>query len=407
MDNVWLASALWVGLALVASVLSIWVAISVALIEILVGAVAGNTVGLPLAPWVNFLAGFGAIMLTFLAGAEIDPRVMRKHFWSSMSIGIVGFIAPYAGVLLFARFVAGWPWPQAQIAGISLSTTSVAVVYAVMIETGFNRTELGKIILAACFINDLGTVLALGLVFANYSLRLLLFAGVTAVALFVLPRVAPRLFAALGERVSEPQTKLVTLVLLLLGGLASVAGSEAVLPAYLVGMVLAPTFLKDRELPHRMRIIAFSILTPFYFLKAGSLVDVQAVAASAGLIAIFLAIKMVTKFVGILPLTQVFSFVPREGMYTTLLMSTGLTFGSIAALFGLTNHIIDQAQYTILVTAVIASAVVPTLIAQRWFMPEYKAMEEPALQPASRLPAEIADDGTDRDKPSQPMISPS
>jgi len=175
MDNVWLASALWVGLALVASVLSIWVAISVALIEILVGAVAGNTVGLPLAPWVNFLAGFGAIMLTFLAGAEIDPRVMRKHFWSSMSIGIVGFLAPYAGVLLFARFVAGWPWPQAQIAGISLSTTSVAVVYAVMIETGFNRTELGKIILAACFINDLGTVLALGLIFANYSLKLLMF----------------------------------------------------------------------------------------------------------------------------------------------------------------------------------------------------------------------------------------
>jgi Kef-type K+ transport system membrane component KefB len=390
MDNVWLASALWVGLALVASVLSIWVAISVALIEILVGAVAGNTVGLPLAPWVNFLAGFGAIMLTFLAGAEIDPRVMRKHFWSSMSIGIVGFLAPYAGVLLFARFVAGWPWPQAQIAGISLSTTSVAVVYAVMIETGFNRTELGKIILAACFINDLGTVLALGLIFANYSLKLLMFAGVTAVALFVLPKVAPRLFAALGERVSEPQTKFVTLVLLLLGGLASVAGSEAVLPAYLVGMVLAPTFLKDRELPHRMRIIAFSILTPFYFLKAGSLVEVHAVAASAGLIAIFLAIKMVTKFVGILPLTQVFSFVPREGMYTTLLMSTGLTFGSIAALFGMTNHIIDQTQYTILVTAVIGSAVVPTLIAQRWFQPEYKLMDEQMSQSPAPARAEIA-----------------
>ena len=127
---------------------------------------------MPLAPWVNFLAGFGAILLTFLAGAEIDPQVVRRNFWSSMSIGIVGFLAPYLGVLLFAHFVVGWPWPQAQIAGISLSTTSVAVVYAVMIETGFNRTELGKIILAACFINDLGTVLALGLVFARYDLKL-------------------------------------------------------------------------------------------------------------------------------------------------------------------------------------------------------------------------------------------
>ncbi|MDR3534395.1 MAG: cation:proton antiporter [Rhodopila sp.] len=373
MDNVWLASALWIGLALVASVVSVWVAVSVALIEIVVGAVAGNIVGLPLAPWVNFLAGFGAILLTFLAGAEIDPQVVRRNLWSSFGIGLIGFFAPYVGVLCFAHFVVGWPWPQAQIAGISLSTTSVAVVYAVMIETGFNRTEIGKIILAACFINDLGTVLALGLVFANYDIRLLGFVAVTVVSLWLLARYAPRVLALLGDRMSEPRTKFVTLVLLVLGGLASVAGSEAVLPAYLVGMVLAPTFLKDRELAGRMRIVAFSLLTPFYFLKAGSLVEIHAVIAGGGLIAAFLAIKMVTKFVGILPLTRAFSFVPREGMYTTLLMSTGLTFGTISALFGLTNHIIDEQQYTILVTAVIGSAVVPTLIAQRWFMPALPA----------------------------------
>ncbi|WP_158932204.1 cation:proton antiporter [Acidisphaera sp. S103] len=376
MDNIWLASALWIGLALIASVLSVWVAISVALTEIVVGAIAGNIIGLPLAPWVNFLAGFGAILLTFLAGAEIDPQVVRKHFWSSMSIGVVGFLAPYVGVLLFARYGIGWPWPQAQIAGISLSTTSVAVVYAVMVETGFNRTELGKIILAACFVNDLGTVLALGFVFARFDVWLGLFTVATAVVLWLLSRFAPRLLEALGDRVSEPQTKFVTLVLLFLGGLASVAGSEAVLPAYLVGMVLAPTFLKDRELPNRMRIVAFTILTPFYFLKAGSLVEAHAVIASAGLILIYLAIKMMTKFAGILPLTRIFRFEPRDGMYTTLLMSTGLTFGSISALFGLTNHIIDQRQYTILVTAIIGSAVVPTLIAQRWFQPQYKPIEE-------------------------------
>ena len=376
MASVWLASSLWIGLALAASVLSIWVAVSVALVEILVGAVAGNVIGLPLSPWVNFLAGFGAILLTFLAGAEIDPQVVRKHFWSSMSIGIVSFFAPYLGVLFLAHYAVGWPWPQAQIAGISLSTTSVAVVYAVMVETGFNRTDLGKIILAACFVTDLGTVLALGLVFANYNLWLALFTGVTAAVLVVLPRFAPWLFAALGERVSEPQTKFVALVLLFLGGLASVAGSEAVLPAYLVGIALAPTFLKDRELPHRMRIVAFSILTPFYFLKAGSLVDAHAVVSGGGLILLFLAAKMATKFVGILPVTRLLRFVPREGMYTTLLMSTGLTFGSISALYGLTNNIIDQQQYTILVTAVIASAMVPTLIAQRWFQPSLKLIDE-------------------------------
>lgn len=376
MGHVWLASALWLGLALLASIISIRIAISVALIEIMVGVAAGNTIGLPLNEWVNFLAGFGAILLTFLAGTEIDARVVRKHFRSSMSIGVIGFFAPYLGVLCYAHVLIHWPWDQAQIAAISLSTTSVAVVYAVMVETGFNRTEIGKIILAACFVNDLGTVLALGVVFAHYDWKLLCFGAATAAVLRTLPKFAPWFFASVGHRVSEPETKFVATILLGLGGLSSLVGSEAVLPAYLVGMALAPAFMADRELPHRMRIIAFTILTPFYFLKAGSLVDCRAVVESVGLVAIFLAIKMATKFAGILPLTRAFSFDRRDGLYITLLMSTGLTFGTISALFGLTNHIIDQRQYTILVTAVIGSAVVPTLIAQRWFQPTAAPMDE-------------------------------
>src|SRR5215472_6806516 len=187
MASVWFHSALWLGLALLAPLISVRVAISVALIEIVVGAVAGNLVGLQITDWVNFLAGFGAILLTFLAETEIDPRVVKKHFWSSMTIGVMGFFAPYLGVLAYAHFGIGWPWPQAQIAGISLSTTSVAVVYAVMVETGFNKTEIGKIILAACFVTDLGTVLALGIVVAHFDLRLALFAGVSAVVLLLLP----------------------------------------------------------------------------------------------------------------------------------------------------------------------------------------------------------------------------
>ncbi len=385
MQNVWLASALWIGLALLASVISIRVAMSVALIEIMVGAIAGNVIGLEITQWVNFLAGFGAIMLTFLAGTEIDPDVVKRKFWPSMSIGVMGFLCPYVGVLLYAHFVEGWIWPQAQIAGISLSTTSVAVVYAVMVETGFNKTELGKIILAACFINDLGTVLALGIVFAHFDAWLALFGAVTAAVLWFLPRFAPWFFEQVGQRVSEPETKFVALVLFSLGGLATVAGSEAVLPAYLVGMALAPTFLKEPELSHRMRIIAFSILTPFYFLKAGSLVTVDALVSASGLILVFLAVKMITKFVGILPLTKYYEFEPREGMYTTLLMSTGLTFGTISALFGLTNKIIDQEQYTILVAAVIGSAVVPTLIAQRWFMPRAFSNEQSKPGEASNV----------------------
>jgi Kef-type K+ transport system membrane component KefB len=378
MENIWLQSALWMALALAAAIGSLWIAISAALFEIVVGAIAGNTIGLPLAPWINYVASFGAILLTFLAGTDIDPHVVKKHFASSVTIGLMGFLAPYVSCLLLAHFALHWPWPQAQIAGIALSTTSVAVVYAVMVETGYNRTELGKIILAACFINDIGTVLALGLVFANYNFYLLLFAVVTIAVVAALPWIVPRLFKLIGGRASEPEIKFIFLVLFGLGGLANLGKSEAVLPAYLVGMALAPFFIEHKELQHRMRAICFAFLTPFYFLKAGSLIQASALVAGAGLIALFLAVKMTTKFAGILPLTRYFAFGKREGMYTTLMMSTGLTFGSISALFGLTNHIISQAQYTILVTAVIGSAVVPTMIAQLWFRPHFESLEEDA-----------------------------
>ena len=361
-----------------AAIGSLFVTISAALFEIVIGAVAGNTVGLPLTPWINYIAAFGAVVLTFLAGTDIDPHVVKRNFGSSVTIGLMGFFAPYIGCLLLARYGLGWPWPQAQIAGISLSTTSVAVVYAVMVETGYNRTELGKIILAACFINDIGTVLALGLIFANYNIYLLLFTVATVVVLGALPFVVPPLFARISGRASEPEIKFLFVVLFLLGGLANLGKSEAVLPAYLVGMALAPFFIANRELQLRMRAICFAFLTPFYFLKAGSLIEARALLEGAGLIGLFLAMKMATKFIGILPLTRYFQFKPREGMYTTMMMSTGLTFGSISALFGLTNNIIDPAQYTVLLTAVIGSAVVPTVIAQLWFRPHFEELEEDA-----------------------------
>jgi Kef-type K+ transport system membrane component KefB len=376
MENIWFDSALWVGLALVSTLISIRVGISVALIEIVVGALGGNFLDMAPTDWINYLAAVGAVLLTFLAGTELDPAVVRRNLGSTLAIGAVGFLAPYLGVLAYAHYLLGWSWPEAQIAAIALSTTSVAVVYAVMVETGFNRTEIGKIILAGCFVNDVGTVLALGVVFANYNVWLALFAAATALALWVVPRILPPFAARFGGRVSEPEAKLVLLILFLLGGMASLAHSEAVLPAYLVGMVLASFFVKERALAVRLRTITFTLLTPFYFLKAGSFVKFETVAAAAGLITAFLAVKMVTKFIGILPLTVAFGFDRREGMYTTLMMCTGLTFGSISALFGLTNNIIDQDQYTVLVVAVIGSAVVPTLIAQRWFQPEFKPIEK-------------------------------
>ncbi len=401
MDNVYFIAAGWMGLALVASLISIRVGISVALIEIALGVVAGNSVHLQSTPWIDFLATFGAGLLTFLAGAEIDPESLRRHARVSLSIGVISFLIPFVAAFAFAYFVVGWKLQAAEIAGISLSTTSVAVVYAVMIETGLADRDLGKTILAACFVTDLGTVLALGVLFADFSPLLAMFIVVTAVALYFLPRWTRWFVVHVPNRVSEPEIKFLFLILFALGGLASQAKSEAVLPAYLVGLAVAGVFVGDRILVNRMRSIAFSLLTPFYFIKAGLYVSLPAVAAGGGLIVAFLGIKIVAKVVGVWPTSRAFGMPVREANYTTLLMATGLTFGTIAALFGLTNGYIDQTTYTILVTAVILSAVVPTLIATTFFEPRIgTALETEDVDAAEEIDAgtfrpRVSREGTD------------
>ncbi len=381
MDNIWFIAAFWMGLALLASLISIRLGISVALIEILVGVVVGNLHTADQAPllhtteWTNFLAMLGSGVLTFLAGAEIDPQSLRSNLRASLSIGVLSFLLPFLGVWMFAQYALGWSLREAWIAGIALSTTSVAVVYAVMIEGGLSGTAMGKMLLAACFITDFGTVLALGILFADFNIWLVIFVVVTALLLWFMPKWTRYLITRLGAtRVSEPEVKFLFLVLFFLGGLASTAKSEAVLPAYLLGLVVAGVFLRDKTLVHRMRSIAFAIFTPFYFIKAGLFVSLPALGAAVRLIAALLLIKMATKIVGVWPLSRYFFMRSREANYTALLMSTGLTFGTISALFGLQNKIIDQNQYSVLVTVVILSAFVPTLIAQKWFQPPAKTM---------------------------------
>jgi Kef-type K+ transport system membrane component KefB len=378
--NVYWVAFVWISMALVASLISIRLGISVALVEILVGAIVGN---LPHASeWVQqtefttFLASIGSLMLTFLAGAEIDPVSLRRHWKASVSIGFVSFLLPFVGALAFSYFVLGWTREAAEIAGVALSTTSVAVVYAVMVETGLNRQELGKLILAACFVTDLGTVLALGGLFANVGVLLVVFIAVSAVVLVLLPSATRFVIRRVGHRVSEPEIKFLLLVLFGLGALAVAAGSEAVLPAYVIGLVIAGIFLHDRVLIDRMRAICFALLTPFFFLRAGLLISGPTLVSGAGVIAALLAVKLVAKAIGVWPTALAFRVPPRERTYLTLLMSTGLTFGSIAALFGLTHHLITQQQYSELVTVVILSALVPTIVAQQFFRPAIVDEEE-------------------------------
>jgi len=384
MEQVWFVAALWLFLALVAVLIANLLRVSTALSEIVVGTVAQLAIGAlaggealgAKAPWIAFLAGTGAIVLTFLAGAELDPDVFRAKWKESSAVGLVGFFFPFLGAALVAHYILHWGWRPSWLAGVALSTTSVAVVYAVMLELGFNRTTYGKAILAACFINDLGTVLALGLIFSPFTRKTLIFVGVSIVLFLILPSITGWFFERYGGRVSELETKYLLLLLFGLGSLAVWSGSEAVLPAYIIGMVLAGTVGKDHLLVRRLRTLTFGLLTPFYFIRAGSFVSVPVLVAAPLVFVVLFFTKMITKLAGLLPTVRAFGYSGHDGVYYSLMMSTGLTFGTISALFGLNHGIIDQGQYSQLVATVIGRAVIPTAIANARFMPRHLLPEK-------------------------------
>ncbi|HEX7300972.1 MAG TPA: cation:proton antiporter [Solirubrobacteraceae bacterium] len=365
-------AAILAAAVVLASMISVEIGLSVALVELALGVVFGNAFGLdPNSGWLVFIANFASIVLTFLAGAEVDPDDFRERFGAALAIGLVSFVGPFVVATLAAYGALGWSLKASLIAGTALSTTSLAVVYAVLVETGLNDTRIGKLIMSACFVTDMGTAVALSAIFLKPNAWFGVFLAVSVALIVVLPKIAPWFFGRYGDRVIEPEIKLVFVCLFALMVLADAAKGHAVLPAFVLGLVMSRHYREHRLEQERLRVVAFAFLTPFFFLRGGLNVSLGAVAANLGLLVVLFAAKMVPKVAMILPLAR--RHAPQHATFTTLLMSTGLTFGTISSLYGLNAGIIDRTQFSLLVTVVVLSAIVPTAIAQRWFAPDVEA----------------------------------
>jgi Kef-type K+ transport system membrane component KefB len=365
---------------LVASMVSVELGITVALLELTLGVVAGNVFHLQSQEWLDFIAKFASIVLTFLAGMEVDPGYLRNRARATVGIGVASFAGPFAVAALVSYVLLDWTTKASLIAGTALSTTSLAVVYAVLVERGLTTAEVGKLLMSATFVTDLCTALALSAIFIKPNVWFPVFIVVSLALIVALPRIALPFFRRYGDRVIEPEIKLVFVVLFLLMVLADASNGHAVLPAFVLGLAMSRHYAEHREEQRRLRVVAFAFLTPFFFIKGGLNVSLGDVVSNLGLLGALLLAKLAPKLAFVYPLAR--RAIPRHATFTTLLMSTGLTFGTISSLYGLNAHIIDKTQFSLLITVVVLSAVVPTAIAERWFLPE---REEP-LVPA--VPAE-------------------
>jgi Kef-type K+ transport system membrane component KefB len=296
---------------------------------------------------------------------------------------------------LACRYLAGWGWRAAEIGGVALSTTSLAVVFAVIVEMGLSETAIGQLLLSATFVTDLATVAALSLLFITPNWWLVPFVVVSVVLIVTMPRFDEWFFTRYGDRVIEPEIKWVLAALLVLMWLGDRADSQAVLPAFVLGLAMSKTFRVHREVARRFRTLAFAGLTPFFFINSGMKVSLPLVWTNLGLLALLLAVKLACKGAAVYPLAR--RWARPHAMFGTLLMSTGLTFGTISATYGYTAGIVTRAQFSVLICVVVISAVAPTAVAQRLFVPHTDEM---------RARAEALEDEDEIALPRQAATSP-
>jgi len=361
------------AIVFISSLFSVRLGLSVAIIEITVGIIAGN-LGLKTEEWMVYLANFGGIILTYLAGTEIDTKLFRDKFKESFIIGFLSFLIPFILVFLYTFYVAHWTLNASMIAGTALSTTSLAVVYSVLVETGLTKTKLGKLIMAATFVTDMGTALALSVLFIKPTIYTLVFVVVSTVLIILVYRFSLFLLRnkTMSNKVIEPEIKMIFLILMTFMYFAKLGDGHAVLPAFILGFLMSKHFKEQRKtkiVGSKLRTVAYAMITPIFFIVGGMRISIPLIISALGIFVILFFVKIIAKFIGVLYFAK--KYIPNGSMYTTLLMSTGLTFGTISSMFGLQAGYINQVQYSVLVGVVVASAVIPTFIAQKWYKPKY------------------------------------
>jgi glutathione-regulated potassium-efflux system ancillary protein KefC len=365
------STALIAAVVVLTGILSIRLRISSSILEAGAGILLASFMGVRIEPWLDFLATFGGLMLTFLAGAEVDLYLLRNSAKKSFTIGTMAFVVPLIGEIVFLSAFTEWSFLTTLAASLALTTTSVAVVYSVLLEYELLDLKASKLIIAATFVNDILTLIGINLISPSFNMYTIAFLVIIAFMILVLPKMLEFLVDSYGKRAVELELRFIFASMLGVSFIADAGKLHAVFGAFVLGLVFANCIHNYSDILSKTRSVTFSLLSPAFFVKAGMLISLPAVVQNIGIILGLLGAKMLSKFIG----TYYFNkkWIPEAPIFSTMLLSTGLTVGTITATLGRDLGFLDQTQFSVAVTAVIMSAVVPTLIAKR-FVPSRAKM---------------------------------
>jgi len=214
-----------------AAMISLRIKVSSSIIEVLAGVVLANALGVGLAQWLDFLGTFGGLILTFLAGAEVEFSLLKNNAKESVVIGFMAFLAPLVGVFLFLSLVAKWSFQANIAASLALTTTSIAVVYAVLTEYELIKMPFAKTIIGVTFVNDILTLIGINLVQPAFDVVTVLFVATLFVMVLLIPRMLKAIVRNYGRRAVELELRFILAALLGIAFFADEAKLHAVFGA--------------------------------------------------------------------------------------------------------------------------------------------------------------------------------
>lgn len=348
-----------VGLILVSGLVAIELGVSTAIIEIIAGIIAGNLLGFESFETLDLLADFGLLAIMYFAGLEIDTDILRRNMKSSIVIGASSFLIPFIMLFLFSAYVMGMMQMPSILIAITLSATSIPLVYSVLASKG----PLGKMekqMLSAVMVVDVLCMGALSLFFSNVSTYTIYFILIIALFSLFVPNLGRRIFRYYKGNAAELEFKIILFVVLSIGLVSELVGVHAVLLAFGAGIVTSAVVVQHEILWDKLRSITFGFLAPIFFFKVGTTVSVQAMTENWLLIIVFFALSFALKYYSTwLPARK---YMPEKSNFMGLLFNTPLSLGIVAATIGYNIGVFDVGLYSSMVSVVILSSIIASFV---------------------------------------------
>lgn len=356
MSNIFTA----VGLIILAGFIAIEINVTSAIFEILAGFVAVNFFNFSGTEVITVLADFGILTLMFFAGLEIDFDVLKKNIKSSVVIGSASFFTPFLAIYFTAIYFLNFSFEQALLAGIALSTTSLAIVYPLLLRSNEHLNDTGKKILSAAMTVDLLGMIALSVLFSEITIFTIAIIIVFAVFSFFVPYLGKRMFRYYKGNVVEFEFKIILFLILGIGISAEAMGIEAVIFAFVLGMITSGFIVEHVKLWDKLRGITFGFLAPIFFFKAGTGIDIASLHENIWMMLLLCIICFSSKFIG----TYISSkkYIREQASFVATIFNSRLSLGIVATTVGYELGIFNEGIYSAIIGTVVLSSVLASLL---------------------------------------------